>query len=108
MAGHITRDELRARIERGDELVLLETLGPDTYAYGHLPGALNLPPDDVKRRARELIPNYDAEIVVYCANRGCHASTQAANQLKALGYTNVRDYLGGKADWIEAGLPLEK
>jgi rhodanese-related sulfurtransferase len=68
---------------------------------------LNLPPDDVKRRAYELIPTRDTEVVVYCANRGCHASTHAANELTSLGYTRVFEYPGGKADWREAGLPME-
>lgn len=107
MPPHIARDELWAKIERGDDFVLIEALAPATYAYGHLPGALNLPPEDVKRRAYEFIPSRDTEIVVYCANRGCHASTHAANELKSLGYTRVLEYPGGKADWKEAGLPME-
>lgn len=107
MPNHITRDELWAKIERGDDFVLLETLAPKTYAYGHLPGALNLPPDEVRRRAHELVPNRETEIVVYCANRGCPASTEAADELENLGYANVLEYLDGKADWKEAGLPME-
>lgn len=107
MPAPITRDELWAKIRSGDDFVLLETLAPSTYAYGHLPGALNLPPDDVRRRAHELIPSRDTEVVVYCGNRDCHASTHAANELESLGYTRVLDYLDGKADWKAAGLPLE-
>lgn len=107
MPRHITRDELWAKIRRGDDFVLLETMAPATYAYGHLPGALNLPPDDVKRRAHELIPSRDTEVVVYCGNRDCHASTHAADELATLGYSRVLDYLDGKADWREAGLPME-
>ena len=48
-----------------------------------------------------------AEIVVYCANLQCPSSTQTAQALQGLGYTNVADYEAGKADWIEAGLPVE-
>lgn len=107
MPAPISRDELWAKIRAGDDFVLLETLAPPSYAYGHLPGALNLPRDEVKRRAHELIPNRDTEVVVYCGNRDCHASTQAANELKSLGYTRVLDYVEGKADWKAAGLPME-
>lgn len=103
----ITRDELWAKIRRGDDFVLLETLTPASYAYGHLPGALNLPPDDVKHRAHELIRSRDTEVVVYCGNRDCRASTHAAYELANLGYSRVLDYLDGKADWKEAGLPME-
>jgi rhodanese-related sulfurtransferase len=45
--------------------------------------------------------------VTYCASLTCRNSEIAANKLIALGYTNVRDYAEGKADWIEAGLPVE-
>lgn len=107
MPGRISRDELRAKIERGDRFVLLETLAPQTYAYGHLPGALNLPPDEVRERAHELIPSLDTEVVVYCGNRDCPAAMLAAKELEALGYTRVLDYFGGKADWKAAGLPME-
>jgi rhodanese-related sulfurtransferase len=42
-----------------------------------------------------------------CASLECRNSEIAANKLIALGYTNVREYAEGKADWIEAGLPVE-
>lgn len=108
MAKTITRDELHAKIERGDDFVLLETLAPKSFANGHLPGARNLPVEEIGRRASELIPSTDSEVVVYCASRSCDASEKAASKLESLGYTNVFDYLDGKADWKEAGLPIEK
>lgn len=106
MARHITREQLRVKIERGDDFVLLETLPAASYAYGHLPGALHLPPDEVER-APELIPTRDTEVVVYCASRTCTAASHALHELDALGYTRVLYYIGGKADWKEAGLPME-
>jgi rhodanese-related sulfurtransferase len=45
--------------------------------------------------------------VTYCSNTACRNSEAAANQLAAMGYTNVRKYAEGKQDWQEAGLPLE-
>ena len=45
--------------------------------------------------------------MTYCASLTCRNSEIAANKLIALGYTNVREYAEGKADWIEAGLPVE-
>ena len=44
--------------------------------------------------------------MVYCASAECHASDEAARQLVELGYSRVRHYVGGKADWKAAGLPL--
>jgi rhodanese-related sulfurtransferase len=49
-----------------------------------------------------------AEIVVYCASATCQNSHIAARVLGQLGYANVRVYAGGKEDWSEAGLALER
>lgn len=87
--------------------MLLETLPAASYAYGHLPGALHLPPDEVQERARALIPRRDTEVVIYCASRTCTAASHALHELDALGYTRVLYYVGGKADWKDAGLPME-
>ncbi len=62
----IGRDELRAKMDRGDPLVLLEVLAPQYYRHSHLPGALNLPPGKVVEIAPDLLPDKKAEIVLYC------------------------------------------
>jgi rhodanese-related sulfurtransferase len=64
----ISRDELRKKIDGGAKFTLVETLPETTYHHGHLPGALNLPPDKVKALAPTLLPDKNAEIVVYCAS----------------------------------------
>lgn len=106
MTDTIDRDELRNAIEAG-AVVVLEALPPMYYEKSHLPGALNLPLDDIDVRAPVLVPDKSQAIVTYCSNTACNNSTVAANRLTALGYTNVRKYPGGKQDWIEAGLPVE-
>ncbi len=103
----ITRDELKGKLDRGDDLVIVEALPPMYYEDAHLPGALDLPHDRVDDLAPKLIPDKDREIVVYCSNTACQNSTIAANRLTALGYRNVRKYAEGKQDWIDAGLPSE-
>jgi rhodanese-related sulfurtransferase len=64
----ITRDELKQKIERKDDFTLVETLPSTAYAHAHLPGAINLPPDQVSALAPTLLPDKNAEIVVYCAS----------------------------------------
>jgi rhodanese-related sulfurtransferase len=64
----ISREELKAKIDRGDKFYLVETLAAQTYHHVHLPGALNLPPDQVRQLAPALLPDKAAEIIVYCAN----------------------------------------
>ena len=62
----ISRDELKQKIDRGDRLTLVETLPEFMYKQRHLPGALNLPPNEVQQRAASVLPDKNAEIVVYC------------------------------------------
>ena len=63
----ISRDELKQKIDRKDRFVLVETLAPHYYNHAHLPGAINLPPDQVRELAPRLLPDKTADIVVYCA-----------------------------------------
>ncbi len=106
MATVITREEVAARIDDGN-VTVVEALPPMYYEDAHLPGALILPHDQVDELAPSLLPDKDAEIVVYCSNTACPNSTIAAARLTQLGYTHVFDYEAGKQDWMEAGLPTE-
>ncbi|HEU4656829.1 MAG TPA: rhodanese-like domain-containing protein [Capillimicrobium sp.] len=106
MAKTISRDELKAAIDAG-EVTVVETLRTEHFEQGHLPGAIHIHFEEVRERAPELLPDKDAAIVTYCSNTACRNSELAANQLAAMGYTNVRKYAEGKQDWQEAGLPLE-
>ena len=79
----IDRDELHARMERGDELVLVDALGPISYGAAHLPGAINIPPDRVDAVAARRIPNPDTLVVVYCAGADCVSSVEVAERLSS-------------------------
>jgi len=68
MTNTITRDELKQKIGRKDDFVLIETLPSTAYHHAHLPGAINLPPDRVTSDAMKVIPDKSADIVVYCAS----------------------------------------
>ena len=103
----ITREKIRAKLDGGEEIVLVETLGPKYYEDAHLPGAINIPHTEVDELAPTMLPDRSAEVVVYCSNRACQNSPQAARKLAALGYKKIYDYEEGKQDWIEAGLPTE-
>jgi rhodanese-related sulfurtransferase len=104
---HISREALWQLIERGDELVVVDALPPISFAASHLPGAISMPPETVDQRAPRRIPDLDADVVVYCASETCDSSVVVAERLTELGYRNVSHYVGGKQDWIEAGLPVE-
>lgn len=100
-------NELNARRAANPNLVLVEALPEKYYREGHLPGARHLPHDEVSTQAPAVLPERDAEIVVYCASVTCQNSHIAARALERLGYSRVGVFTGGKKDWIEAGLPVE-
>jgi rhodanese-related sulfurtransferase len=107
--GSITAQELQQKLERGDDFVLVNALAPMVYAHSHLPGAINMPPTAVDTiRCAKRMPDLATEIVVYCANAKCDDSIVTGERLEQLGYTNVRHYPGGKDEWRELGLPLER
>lgn len=107
MINSISRAELQEGLADGS-VTVVETLRAEHFADGHLPGAIHLHFDDVDERAPELVPDLVTPIVTYCSNELCRNSDFAAARLVKLGYTNVRRYPGGKQDWVENGLPLER
>jgi rhodanese-related sulfurtransferase len=102
----ISRAELQNEIAAGN-VVVLEALPANYYADGHIPGALNMPLDDVDALAATLVPDRTTPVVTYCTGASCPNSRIAAEHLRKLGYTNVRAFEEGKQGWTEAGLPLE-
>jgi rhodanese-related sulfurtransferase len=64
----VSKDELKAKMDGGEEFTLVETLPEVAYQHAHLPGALNLPPDRVKELSPRLLPDKGAEIIVYCSS----------------------------------------
>lgn len=64
----ISRDELKQKIDRKDDFLLVETLPKTAYDHAHLPGAINLPPDQVSVLAPKLLPDKNGDIVVYCGS----------------------------------------
>jgi rhodanese-related sulfurtransferase len=64
----ISREDLKAKLDREDNFVLVETLSEEQYRHAHLPGAVNLPPDRVRELASEVLPDKDADVVVYCGS----------------------------------------
>jgi rhodanese-related sulfurtransferase len=99
----ITRDELREKLDRGDEFKLVMTLSAWAYHAKHIP--TSFPVETLDEAVAVLDPG--EEIVVYCADVHCTASIYAYHALERRGYSKVRRYAGGIADWEAAGYPLE-
>lgn len=96
--------ELLQRLRDGSVLVL-DVRPPAEYAAGHLPGALNVPLEELERRMTAL--PMAQEIVAYCRGPYCVLAFDAVARLRAQGYTARRlEY--GLPEWRQAGLPVER
>lgn len=67
MINTISREDLKQKIDNYDHFVLVETLPEASFHHAHLPSALNLTPDRIAELAPEMLPDKNADIVVYCA-----------------------------------------
>lgn len=102
-----TRDDLRSRLEDNDRFTLIEVLEPTAYESHHLPRAVNIPLDDeFEAKVERVVTDKGEPIIVYCESARSGDSNAAAHRLEAMGYRQVFDYEGGKADWRRAGLAL--
>lgn len=107
MTKTISREQIKARLDAREPIVLVEALPQKYFDSGHLPGALNIPHDEVRAKAQEMLPDKNAFIVVYCASTECRNSRIAASTLLQLGYVNAHEYVEGKQHWLEANYPVE-
>jgi rhodanese-related sulfurtransferase/DNA-binding transcriptional ArsR family regulator len=99
----VSRKELLRRMREG-LVTVIDTRPAEEFAAGHLPGALNVPLRELKRRLREL-PR-DQEIVAYCRGAYCVLSYEAVAELRKRGFKASR-LEGGYPEWKAAGLPVE-
>jgi ArsR family transcriptional regulator len=99
----VTRVELMVSLREGT-VTLLDVRPEDEFALGHLPGALNMPLDELERRLREL-PR-DRAIVAYCRGPYCVLAFEAVARLRAKGFS-VRRLEDGFPEWKAAGLAVE-
>jgi ArsR family transcriptional regulator len=98
----VSRRELRSRLKAG-LVTVLDVRPVDEFALGHLPGAINIPLGDLKKRLAELDP--EQEIVAYCRGPYCVLSYEAVAMLRARGF-KVRRLEDGLPEWRAAGLPV--
>jgi rhodanese-related sulfurtransferase len=92
----------------GERLVLVDVRNEESWAQGHIPGAIHLPAADLTARLGELPPpDDDPDLVVYCWGPGCNGSTKAALALSRAGYRTVREMIGGFEYWAREGLAIE-
>jgi rhodanese-related sulfurtransferase len=64
----VSTEDLKAKLDRKDPVNVVETLAAERYREAHIPGALNIPPEQIKELAPQLLPDKNAEIITYCAS----------------------------------------
>ena len=97
-------EEVKKKMDRGGEFILVDVREESEFAKDHLPGAIHLGKGIIERDIEARVPDLDAAIVLYCG--GGFRSALAADNLQKMGYTNVISMDGGIRDWREKGYPL--
>jgi len=98
----ISRDELSARLRRGD-LIVLDVRPEPEFRAGHIAGARSVPVAELRRQLRSL-PK-DGEVVAYCRGPYCVYADDAVRELRRRGYQAHR-LEDGFPEWKRAGLPV--
>lgn len=99
----VDADELMAQIESGG-VTLLDVRPEQEYSAGHLPGALNIPVEELQERLRELPEGQT--IVAYCRGPFCTLSEDAVKLLREQGLEAIR-FDSGYPEWRASGLPVQ-
>ena len=100
----IPRAELLERVHDG-LVTVLDVRPPEEYAAGHVPGAVNIPLQELEQRLEELGENQ--EIVAYCRGPHCVLAFDAVARLREKGL-KARRLEDGYPEWKTAGLPVEE
>lgn len=94
----ITPKELKEKLDRGDDFVLIDVREPHEHEAFNVGGEL-IPLKTIPYRLGELEAQKDAEIVVYC--RSGNRSGMAQQFMRQNGFANVRNLTGGMLAWEE-------
>ena len=92
----ITAEEAMLLMEKEKDCIILDVRRPDEYAEGHIPGAINVPNEEIGTAEIPELPSKSQLILVYC--RSGRRSKEASEKLVKLGYTNIVEF-GGIQDY---------
>lgn len=97
MVRQILPHDVKARLDAGEPVYLLDVRQPEEYALAHLPGSHLFPLGELPYRASEVEPPEGATVVVYC-HHGVRSLSGAAI-LQQFGFSNVASMAGGIDAW---------
>jgi rhodanese-related sulfurtransferase len=93
-------------LARGPDFVLIDVRAPETYARGHVPGAVNIPHAKIIATRLARYPS-GTLFVVYCSGPHCNGAHRGAQRLARLGLP-VKLMIGGMTGWLDEGFPTER
>jgi rhodanese-related sulfurtransferase len=96
--------DVKARLDRGEKMVLIDVREDNEWAADHLPNAVHLGKGILERDVEQTFPDLDTELILYCG--GGYRSALAADALQKMGYTKVLSMDGGIRGWRDNGFPL--
>lgn len=103
----ITSKELKEKIDKNEDMIIVDVQSVENYLKKHIPNALSIPQKDLLRRYKEL-PE-DKEIIVTSAGQQvdeCDTCTQSARSLISFGFSNVKNLKEGVLGWESKGYPV--
>ena len=99
----ITRPELAKRLGSANPPIVLDVRPPEEFAAGHIPGAVSVPPDDLRARLRGI---RSGEVVAYCRGAFCVYADEAVRALRRRRGVQAQRLEAGFPEWRRAGLPV--
>jgi rhodanese-related sulfurtransferase/DNA-binding transcriptional ArsR family regulator len=99
----VSRDELKERSKNG-LVTVLDVRPSEEYEFGHIPGAINMPLEDIEKCIEDL--PIGQEVIAYCRGPYCILAFEAVAKLREWGF-GARRLEDGYPEWKAAGLPIE-
>jgi rhodanese-related sulfurtransferase len=104
----ITKEDLKAKIDRGEKFRLVDVRDTPDYKRAHIVGAAHLLIAEMSRENAESMFHKNDLIVTYSLDENCPAKRIAARRLLDYGFTHVLAYEGSWKEWKAAGYPTEQ
>jgi rhodanese-related sulfurtransferase len=101
----VTADDLKAHMETGSSLIVINVLDKQWYDDCRIKGSINVPLAHLKERAATW--NKNQRMVLYAAQYKSSAARDAFQILDDMGFTNIATYEGGMREWFAKRFPTE-
>lgn len=98
--------DLKAKIDAGETLEIVDVREESEFAAGHIPGSKHLGKGVLERDIEKVYPDENTTLYLYCG--GGYRSALAADNAQKMGYTNVISVDGGFRGWKDAGYDIER